>query len=256
MVTDRFVTTTRFSELCGVSVSAISKAKSTGLIFQGEDRLFDLTHPKNLTYLHKNTGKRDQSKRPVSESDAAVMQNRKVMAEIERRKPESERRPPPEPARKQPYNPMNDGVGGDALNRPNSVRRRREKTVDAPFDGVDWDGIDLSTLDKVDVDKLKVIEAIDSARLKNDQLRRTLIDRELVRVVLGKIHTVDVQEFLAIPIRFAPIAAGMCGKSDEQTIQQIEHGLQSELYKCLGHVQRIVEDFLTSLEDEINEPEA
>ncbi len=114
----------------------------------------------------------------------------------------------------------------------------------------------MSKLDKFDVDKLKVIEAIDSARLKNDQLRKTLIDRKLVSVVLGRIHTVDVQEFLAIPIRFAPVAAGLCGKSDEETIHALEKRLSSELYKCLNHVQRIIENFLDELEEDSNEPEA
>jgi len=251
MTTDRFVTTTRFAEICGVSLSGISKAKKAGIILMGEDRFYDLTHPKNMTYLHRETKKRDSAKRHMSENDKAILHDREIAEKIAGR------------GARKVQDAEQDAVDdyGDAMESkksPGQLRRDRknDKKVNLPYDGADLDDLDLSKLDKFDVDKLKVIEAIDSARLKNDQLRKTLIDRNLVAVVLGRIHTVDVQEFLAIPIRFAPVAAGLCGKSDEETIHALEKRLSSELYKCLNHVQRIIEKFLDELEDESNEPEA
>lgn len=107
----------------------------------------------------------------------------------------------------------------------------------------------LYNLDKLTVDKLKVIEAIHGQRLKNDESRGVLIDRRLVRRVFGKIHTVDVQEFLAIPISFAPYVAGLFGKDDPETIMLIEKELSAELYKCLNHVKRIIDDFMKSERD-------
>ena len=255
MSIDRFVTGTRLAALSGVSNAAITKAKKAGKILMGEDNLYDLTHPLNLTYLHRQTKSRDPSKKKLSPGDAAVLSNRKAVEALENRKPESSRKPPPDYSVPD-YDPAD--IGKRVIDDEKSRGRRRRDRVDAPYDGLDLSGLDLTSLDKVEVDKLKVIEAIDSARLKNDQLRRTLIDRKLVSVVLGKIHTVDVQEFLAIPIRFAPVAAGLCGRDDEETIHKLESRLNAELYKCLNHVKRIIDDFLTDLEtatDEEQDPE-
>ena len=48
----------------------------------GEDRMYDLTHPKNLTYLHRETKKRDSAKRHVSENDKAVLHDREVAEKV------------------------------------------------------------------------------------------------------------------------------------------------------------------------------
>ena len=108
----------------------------------------------------------------------------------------------------------------------------------------------LFAMDRQTVDKLKVVEAIETTRLKNEQLRGKLIDRDLVKVVLGKIHTVDVQEILAIPPKFAATAAGLAGNTDEKVISSIEKELEKELYRCLSHIKRIIDDFLDKHEVE------
>lgn len=218
----------------------------------GEDKIYDLTHPKNLTYLHRETKKRDSAKRQVSENDKAILHDREVAEKIATREGRGAIRQ--QSAEQDAVDDYDTVMESKKSSGQRQRDRKSAKNLNVPYDGADLDDMDLSKLDKFDVDKLKVIEAIDSARLKNDQLRKTLIDRKLVSVVLGRIHTVDVQEFLAIPIRFAPVAAGLCGKSDEETIHALEKRLNSELYKCLNHVQRIIEKFLDELEDESDEP--
>jgi hypothetical protein len=107
----------------------------------------------------------------------------------------------------------------------------------------------LEYLDEDELDRLKRIEDIKTKRIKNAASRFELVERQLVKVVMGKIHTVDTQELLTLPAKMAPLICGMCGVEDPEKIREAEVAIETEVYTALQNIQNIISEFLETVED-------
>lgn len=63
---------------------------------------------------------------------------------------------------------------------------------------------DESQLDKHELDKILVQERIEQTRIKNEQLRATLIPKDLVEKVFGRIHQIDDAQFKTLGYSTTP----------------------------------------------------
>lgn len=106
---------------------------------------------------------------------------------------------------------------------------------------------------KIFADHLKVVEAWEQKRLENARKRGELIDRDLVQRFISKTYAIDTNEFLASSGKIANLVAGICGVNDDGKILEIENAIQAELYKTLSHIKRLMDDYLSELEEKANE---
>jgi len=249
------VTQAEFARISGVSRQGITKAVRAGLVDKCKLTLkIDVTLPKNASYIRECMSRRNKL-----EGTSIPRRVKHVFSEADDNSEVPVYRDSPEPDPSEPHEtPKPAEILQETPPKPEIAKKPSihevlpyAEPVPVDLSSSDFDGLDISNMLKADVDKLKTIEAIDQVRLKNDQMRRKLIERDMVQVVLGRIHTVDVQQFLAIPIKFAPKAAGLCGVSDQEIIHKIEKDLERELYKALNHVKRIVDEFLDEIEESL-----
>jgi hypothetical protein len=111
-------------------------------------------------------------------------------------------------------------------------------------------GANVNQLSRSELDRLKAIEQIRAIKQKTDQARRNLIDRALVAQAFAKIYAVDVNEFRTLGANLAPGLASIFGADRPDLILQAEQSIEAEVFKVLGHVKRIINDFLKSIEAE------
>ena len=103
---------------------------------------------------------------------------------------------------------------------------------------------DVSNTTKLDIEKIKTLEQIETARLKNEVLRKKYIDRKLIARVFQEIHTVDIQEILPLHITIVADMSALFGITDDSIIHTARQKAKKEIYRALNHRQRIIEEFL------------
>ena len=104
--------------------------------------------------------------------------------------------------------------------------------------------------------ELAQIEArIEKLQVGTAKERQELVDRELVRSLLGNLATIDQNELLTIPANVAPEVAGLCGTDDSKVVLKISKLIEKKLYGVLKHRARLLTDFLKRVKAEPLEPE-
>lgn len=101
-----------------------------------------------------------------------------------------------------------------------------------------------------DLDKQKIQEQIIQLQIKNDQQRHRLVSRELVERLVGRISAIDNAQFLQYGDKLAPEICGICGITDPATEARVRERLQAEAYDTLAHIQRLIDEFLASVQKE------
>lgn len=95
---------------------------------------------------------------------------------------------------------------------------------------------------------LKVAAAFEKTRIENAKEKGKLIDREIVKKFVSKLYAIDQNEFLVSSQKIAHLVAGICGVNEDAKILELETAIQSELYKTLSHIKRLMDDFLKGLD--------
>lgn len=113
---------------------------------------------------------------------------------------------------------------------------------------------DLSLLSKQSAERLKIIAQIKQIQVKTEKDRGELISRELVSRFLGKMYTIDVNEFRPMGASLAPELAAIAGIDDSEKIIKIGERIEKEVFVILKHSKRLLKDFLTSLKVEKVKP--
>ena len=108
----------------------------------------------------------------------------------------------------------------------------------------------INILNRTMLGHLKSIEQIRAIKQKTDMARLKLIERDLVAQVFAKIYAVDVNEFRTLGASLAPVVASIAGADRPDIVLQIEQAIEKRVFKVLGHVKRIINDFLKSIEAE------
>ena len=102
-------------------------------------------------------------------------------------------------------------------------------------------------LSKSEADKIKIYEQLKQIRVHTDRDRKELISRKLVRVVMGKLHEIDVNEFLQLKTKIVPDIAGIMGCTDAAKMLECEKKIDEEMYKILRHVKHEIDKFLKNI---------
>ena len=96
----------------------------------------------------------------------------------------------------------------------------------------------------------KVYAQIDKYRVQTDKERQTLIDRDLVRVILAQLSAIDVNELLTLGSNIAPDVAGICGKEKPRIILKIQKLIEERCYRVLEHRKKKINEFLDRIKAE------
>lgn len=109
----------------------------------------------------------------------------------------------------------------------------------------------LENLSKESTDRLKTIEQIKDLRIKTEASRNKLIPRELVSRIFSKLYAIDINEFKTLGPAISQDIVPLIGGVDEKQIMAIGGMVDNHLRKVLQHIKRIVDDFLKTLDLEI-----
>lgn len=105
-------------------------------------------------------------------------------------------------------------------------------------------------LSKQSADRVKTLAQIQQLQVKTEEMRKKLISRDLVKKVLSRLYTIDINEFRTLGPNLAPEIAAIAKIDDSETIIRIEAIVEKEVYNILRHVKRLMDDFLKSVEAE------
>lgn len=100
------------------------------------------------------------------------------------------------------------------------------------------------------VDKIKVYEQTKQIVQKRQQERKELLNKKLLRVTLGKLFEIHVNEFLTIKAKVVPDLAGIFQSTDSEKMIEAEKRLDEEFWKVLNHIKIEFNRFLKRAEDE------
>jgi phage terminase Nu1 subunit (DNA packaging protein) len=103
---------------------------------------------------------------------------------------------------------------------------------------------DEDTISTATAAKLKLIEQIKHTHIKNLELRGDLVSKELVQRYFSKLYMVDQNELKPIAAKVAPNIAAVFKSNDSEKILETTKIIEDEIYKCLNHIKRIMDDFL------------
>jgi len=118
------------------------------------------------------------------------------------------------------------------------------------FENMDFEDIDVRDLRTVDIANYQKFEKFLTDRMGREIKRRGLIERELVVKVMGRIHTIDSNEFKSFGARLTPEIASIAGLEDAEKILKIEQRIDDLVLESLQHIKRTIDDFLAGLEPE------
>jgi hypothetical protein len=109
----------------------------------------------------------------------------------------------------------------------------------------------LRHLSKESTDRLKTIEQIKKLKMEIEASRNELIPRELVSRTFSKLYAIDINEFKTLGPAITQDIIPIVGTISEKQVMAINGMVDGHLRKVLQHIERIVGDFLKSIEGEI-----
>lgn len=218
---------TKFAEFAGVSRASINKQIKVGKIIIRNDRKIDTKHAVNADYVAKHNNGIPKQPDPKKYKNPAPLRKSRVEKKVAAQKKKTAK-PKPQKQYESPH-----------PEEPNPKNIINPKT-DA----------ELENVLKNEADRLKVIEDIISKRFKRAIERQELIPRQFVRVVLGKLYMIDVNEFLTLGNNIASEVAGMMGINDSKKIIKIGKFVEKKCYRILQHKKRLINKDLKKVNSE------
>lgn len=100
------------------------------------------------------------------------------------------------------------------------------------------------------VDLRKALANAEKAEMEVKIKMKDLISRELVARVFRKIYTIDATEWRGLGPRIAPDIMAACKIEDPTKEVEISDLVERQVFRTLGHVQRVINDFLEEVESE------
>jgi hypothetical protein len=107
--------------------------------------------------------------------------------------------------------------------------------------------VSYGAVTQANVNALKAMEQIEQIRLKTQKERQQLVERELIKRVFSKIYTIEVNELRIIGDTLAPEIASYFNSDDSEAILKTNQRIESEVYKALNHIKRLIADYLKSV---------
>ena len=217
--TGQLLSQAEFARLCRVSAEAIRKACVAGKIDidgEGRKKKIVIDGPNTVDYLHDKNSQRLKSKSPEA-----------LPAPVE--KTESAALP------------------GDQLETP----EKSEVRPPAPRNNFSLsdEKIDFRDLTATDIKKMKDLESAKKSMQDRMKSRGDLIDRSLVKAVLGRVYTVEVNQIKPVADKAPAKIAAIFENDDSEKILAVSQLLSKELGKALEHIQHVLDKFLSDIDD-------
>jgi len=111
------------------------------------------------------------------------------------------------------------------------------------------DDTDYRDISASDIKKLKDLESAKRSAQERMKIRGELIDRKLVRIVLGRIYTIEVNEIKVIADKAPPKIAALFEDESPEKILAVSQLLSSDFAKCFEHIKHVVDKFITDIDD-------
>ena len=220
-----YLSQNKFAKLVGVSPQAVSLAVKSGRVIRCKSGI-DPLHPSNQHYAEAaadNSKKRKRGQHPPRKKRGRP----KGASSSSRRSTAPPSRPAPAPGAAPPFEPEQD---------------------------IDWTTGELpaniSALSRSTTDKLKTIEQIHALRIKSDKERKDLIERTLVRRLFSKLYLIDTNEIKTLADKLPAELAAIMGVDDRELIMKVGATIETEVYKTLAHIKRLINDLLDEIEAE------
>jgi hypothetical protein len=203
------MTKSSFAKTINISKAAVSQNLSKGKIKTNEEGLIDTDDPVNLAFM-----KYQESRKQV------------------------------DPDRKRTGRPKGSKNGQRSIQRPipkvdfsNGIFYPLTAQELSQQDG--WENL---------APVYKAAEDFEKRRLENAKKRGKVIDRKVIEKLFSKLFAVHQNQFLVSSDRIANMVAGLCGVNEDAKILELSNAVQTELYKTLAHIKRLIDDFLKGLE--------
>jgi hypothetical protein len=164
------------------SRQAIHKHKNLPFVLDGRTRMYDKTDPTIISYL-----KGEKIKRPATAKPSKGKETSKPKAQAK-------------PKKEQP------AASNQAIDIPDEIKSLAESgelTLEMAM-----------SMSKTDLEKWRIYEVIKSTRTKTEKDRAMVIDKKLIRSLLSKIYSVDVNVFIPMKDKMLPDLAAVFGVDD------------------------------------------
>lgn len=127
--------------------------------------------------------------------------------------------------------PKKKGDSGDKKSAGKTSAKSKTKIVDYSTVGIS----------KTEADINKILVTTANEKVKLAQRLRTLILKEEVDKLFGRLYSIVLNFFHPLGQRLAPIVAGICGVTDPVKILKIEKAIDKEIMRGLGEFKKEAE---------------
>lgn len=129
------------------------------------------------------------------------------------------------------------------------IEPKKPENMSRSFGTDDAKYLDISQVGAANL--VKTYETIRQARIRSAKEQGQLINREGIARLFAKLFAVDANEWKSLPGNAAPEIAAIFENEDKEKIVKAEEMLDKMVHKTLEHSQRLMEDYLTEIEVEI-----
>jgi hypothetical protein len=102
-------------------------------------------------------------------------------------------------------------------------------------------------LQKLYWDIRKTKESALKVEVERNKARGVLIKRDLVQRVFAKLYTIDSNELKPLGDKLAPEIAAIFESDDPKLILKVNKKIEKEIFRSLGHIKRLMNDFLIKI---------
>ena len=138
-------------------------------------------------------------------------------------------------------------------NKKKDSSEEEEKLPDYLKDLVDSNQLTATMalmLPKAWMEKLQIYERMKHIRITTEKAKHELIPRKLIKVIFGKLHEIDENEFKQLKNKIVPDVASIMGCSDSTKMLEAEKRIDEEVYKILKHIKIEIDRFLKKISKE------
>ena len=234
-------TTTKaaFARICKVTKPGIAKAIKLGLVVL-DGKKVNLDHRLTHEYYFKRTGKKlkpvDHVKEKAVKKPVAVKKKKVAKKKPACKKPATKKtsvEPITAPVELSDNDPEPDILADDGYKLPDGIERFEDITIH-----------NLHKVPKDLIDKIKSFEVAAKAKQSREVSRGKLIERDIVKKVFAKIHTVDTNQWKTLEDKITPDLCSLFKAQDggEQSIKARKM-INLEVTKILKYTKRLIDEF-------------
>lgn len=238
-----YLSNRKFAKLCGVVPSVITYAIKHGTVWRTAHGI-DPEHPNNVHYRSqvRHSKRGPKSKKDKEEVAKAAKEKASKGSKKTGKKTSGDGNEKKSP-------PMDPIDAQKAEIEAIEAEGQRMERVLPPADAA----IHAARLSRQSAEHLKVLESIREKQIKNDKLRGALVDREVVKRLLGRLYLIHTNQFKPMGDKLSSSVASKAGIDDSEMISEIGKIIEKEVYRNLGAVKRLFSDYLKTLKAELPE---